>query len=64
MTNIIITNLITVSTNGADLFDDSESFLRDLSENELDLLGGGKYFQITTPDVVPILPTPPMRELL
>jgi hypothetical protein len=39
MANIKVTNL-NASIAGTDLFDDSESFMRELSEDELNLEGG------------------------
>ena len=38
MANIKLQNLTSIT--GSDLFDDSESFMRDLSEDELELQGG------------------------
>jgi hypothetical protein len=64
MTNIKVKDLSTPTITGADLFIDSESFMRDLSDNELDL-EGGKAPQITARLSIfcrPIpQPTPPIR---
>jgi hypothetical protein len=40
MAHVKLDNLAGYDTTGSDLFSDSESFLQDLSENELDLQGG------------------------
>jgi hypothetical protein len=40
MANITVKDLNTSSISGADLFNDSESFMRDLSEYELETHGG------------------------
>ncbi len=39
MANIKVKDLTSIA--GADLFNDSESFMRDLSDNELETQGGG-----------------------
>jgi hypothetical protein len=61
MANIKLQNLTILA--GADLFDDAESFMQDLSGNELDLQGG-KAPQITAQLSIfcrPIpRPTPPV----
>lgn len=62
MSNITVEDLTSIV--GTDLFNDSESFMRDLSDHELDLQGG-KAPQITARVSVfcrPIpMPTPPVR---
>jgi hypothetical protein len=64
MPNIKVKDLSTPTITGSDLFIDSESFMRDLSDNELDL-EGGKAPQITARLSIfcrPIpQPTPPIR---
>jgi hypothetical protein len=40
MANIQLKNLTQLSMSGLDLFTDSESFIQDLSEHELELKGG------------------------
>ena len=48
MANVKVRDLTSIS--GADLFNDSESFMRDLSEDELNAQGGGTpyiVFRIT-----------------
>lgn len=67
MPNIKLTDLNGIV--GTDLFADSENFMQDLSEDELDLQGGMKGIQMTIRDTVyrfktlGVLPTPPVREL-
>ncbi|WP_310485388.1 hypothetical protein [Chamaesiphon sp. VAR_48_metabat_403] len=67
MANIKLRDLASIA--GADLFNDSESFMQELSENELSLQGGIKDFPMTIRDTTyrfktpGILPTPPMSEL-
>jgi hypothetical protein len=46
MANIKVKDLISIA--GTDLFNDSESFMRDLSDDELDLQGGGFWFAAVT----------------
>ena len=46
MSNIKVNDLTGYHVTGVDLFSDSESFMQDLSENELDLQGG-KAPQVT-----------------
>jgi hypothetical protein len=41
MANLTVKDLVLPSIAGTDLFNDSESFLQDLSEHELELHGGG-----------------------
>ena len=48
MANITLQDLISSNITGASLFNDSESFMQDLSEDELNLQGGSKHRQITT----------------
>ncbi len=64
MANIRLKNLVGYDITGSDLFSDSESFMQDLSENELDLQGG-KAPRITARLSIfcrPIpQPTPPIR---
>jgi hypothetical protein len=64
MPNITVKNLSVSTISGSDLFIDSESFMQDLSDNELDLQGG-KAPQITAQISIfcrPIrTPTPPIR---
>jgi hypothetical protein len=65
MANIKVKDLTSIA--GADLFSDSENFMQDLSEDELDLQGGIKDIQMTIRDTTyrfktpGILPTPPMK---
>jgi hypothetical protein len=40
MANITLEDLVGYDVAGADLFNDSESFMRDLSDDELDVQGG------------------------
>jgi hypothetical protein len=40
MANITVKDLVKNSITGVDLFNDSENFMRDLSEDELNLYGG------------------------
>jgi hypothetical protein len=65
MANIKLENLTGYKLAGADLFSDSESFMSDLSEHELDL-HGGKAPRPTPPitaiDKIPA-PTPPIFNL-
>ena len=67
MPNIKLTDLNVIV--GTDLFADSENFMQDLSEDELNLQGGLKDIQMTIRDTVyrfktaGVLPTPPVREL-
>jgi len=51
---------------GSDLFLDSESFLRDLSDSELQIQGGLFYPTITTPVITILTPSfgPPIYLLL
>ena len=64
MANIKLQNLTSFA--GADLFNDAESFMQDLSEHELDLQGGIKNIMMTIRDTTyklkttTILPTPPV----
>jgi hypothetical protein len=66
MANIKLENLIGYKLAGMDLFTDSESFMQELSENELVLYGGGKQILPTPPvpaiDKIPA-PTPPIFNL-
>jgi hypothetical protein len=55
MSNIEIKNLIDQDAPGAYLFGDSESFLRDLSENEFDIYGG---MNVSTPPFIDTYPSP------
>jgi hypothetical protein len=63
MANIKLKDLSSGNVTGSDLFSDSESFMQDLSETELDL-HGGKAPQITARVSIfcrPIpRPTPPI----
>ncbi len=43
MANIQVKDLTQFSIAGFDLFNDLESFIQDLSDDELDLQGGGYY---------------------
>jgi hypothetical protein len=67
MSNIKLTDLNRIV--GTDLFTDSEDFMKDLSEDELDLQGGMKGIRMTVRDTVyrfktpGVLPTPIAREL-
>jgi hypothetical protein len=68
MSTIKVKDLVVNSTVGIDLFKDSESFIQDLSEDELNLQGGGKYPLPTARETIfPIkkypVPTPPIRDL-
>jgi hypothetical protein len=68
MANITLKDSIGSSNIGAILFDDSESFMQDLSQDEIDLKGGGlKRPQPTARETIfPIkypMPTPPVRFL-
>lgn len=59
MANITLKDLISSNITGASLFNDSESFMQDLSEDEVNLQGGFKQHQQTTLDpIFPIKPTP------
>ena len=63
MSNIKLTDLNGIV--GADLFYDSENFVQDLSDDELNLQGGIKDIQMTIRDTtykfkIPA-PTPPMK---
>jgi hypothetical protein len=44
MANIKVKDLTQLSITGLDLFNDSESFIQDLSEYELNLQGGSVYY--------------------
>jgi hypothetical protein len=63
MANIKLQDLANVT--GVDLFNDTESFMRDLSDREVILQGGSKgphLFPTGLKDVIKeILPTPPVR---
>ncbi|HBB33686.1 MAG TPA: hypothetical protein DDZ80_29370 [Cyanobacteria bacterium UBA8803] len=62
MANIAISNL---SPSGSDLFDDSESYLQELSEQELNLQGGAAIstpFTVTTITTVTITITITLRD--
>jgi hypothetical protein len=56
MASIKLNDLIRNSIIGVDLFNDSESFIRDLSDNELDLPGGFLYRFEGIPTVIVIRP--------
>jgi hypothetical protein len=66
MANIKLENLTGHKIAGVDLFNDAESFMQELSENELVLYGGGKQLLPTPPvtaiDKIPA-PTPPIFSL-
>jgi hypothetical protein len=66
MANIKLEDLTGHKIAGVDLFSDSESFMQELSENELVLYGGGKELLPTPPmtaiDKIPA-PTPPIFNL-
>ena len=49
MANITLTELSEHNISGADLFNDPESFMRDLSDDEVGILGG--VAAQTTPDI-------------
>jgi hypothetical protein len=49
MANIKVKDLTQCSITGIDLFDDSESFIQDLSEYELNLQGGGYHRTVYYP---------------
>ena len=66
MANITLQDLLGSNMTGASLFNDSESFMQDLSEDELNLQGGGlKRPQPTARETIfPVKyprPTPPVR---
>lgn len=67
MPNIKLTDLNRIV--GTDLFADSENFMQDLSEDELDLQGGMKDIRMTIRDTTyrfttpSVRPTPPVRKL-
>jgi hypothetical protein len=66
MANITHQDLVGSNITGINLFNDSESFMQDLSEDELNLHGGGvKHPQITARETIfPVKyprPTPPVR---
>jgi hypothetical protein len=59
MANITLKDLISSNITGVSLFNDSESFMQDLSEDELNLQGGWKHPQPTARDTIfPIKPMP------
>jgi hypothetical protein len=65
MANITLQDLVGSNITGINLFNDSESFLQDLSESELNLQGGGvKRPQPTARETIfPVKhprPTPPI----
>jgi hypothetical protein len=66
MANIKLEDLTGHKIAGMDLFSDSESFMQELSENELALYGGGKELLPTPPmtaiEKIPV-PTPPIFNL-
>lgn len=66
MANIKVKDLAERNITGVALFSDSESFMQDLSGDELDLYGGGKVI-LPTPIVIATgktpAPTPPIFEL-
>jgi lactobin A/cerein 7B family class IIb bacteriocin len=41
MANIVVDNLSNYNVSGSELFDDSESFLQELTEGELEEINGG-----------------------
>jgi hypothetical protein len=61
MSNIEIKDLNNQNALGADLFSDSESFLRDLSENEFDIYGG---LDASPPVFVDTYPSPVYQVVL
>jgi hypothetical protein len=66
MANITLKDLISSNITGVSLFHDSESFMQDLSEDELNLQGGWKRPQPTARETIfPInpQPTPPVFKL-
>jgi hypothetical protein len=68
MANITLQDSISSNVTGINLFNDSESFMQDLSEDELSLQGGGvKRPQPTARETIfPVKyprPTPPVRFL-
>jgi hypothetical protein len=48
VSNIKVNDLLTYETLGADLFSDSESFMRDLQEDDLNIQGGITPFLIAS----------------
>jgi hypothetical protein len=66
MANITVKNLAQYSSIvGTDLFNDTESFMIDLSENELGLQGGKAHLQtppVTAIEKIPV-PTPSIFNL-
>jgi hypothetical protein len=67
MANITLKDLTSSNITGVSLFHDSESFMQDLSEDELNLQGGWKHPQITARETIfPVKhprPTPPVFKL-
>jgi hypothetical protein len=61
MANITLQDLISSNITGASLFNDSESFMQDLSEDELNLQGGSKKHQRTGRDIDIFFPKPHPR---
>jgi hypothetical protein len=51
MANIQVKDLTRSSIPGLDLFNDLENFIQDLSDDELDLQGGGYYRTVYRPTV-------------
>lgn len=54
MANIALKDLSVNNITGADLFNDSESFMRDLSDDELNINGG--RLAESTPIITPAVP--------
>jgi hypothetical protein len=65
MTNIKVTNLSETSISRVGSFYNSESFIQDLSESELNLQGGGLFRRRrSTPPVVDVAPLAPVPDIL
>ncbi|MBD2214061.1 hypothetical protein H6G64_18180 [Calothrix sp. FACHB-156] len=49
MANIRVNDLLNLNLTGTDLFNDSESFLKELSEDDNQIFGGGINLTFPTP---------------